>query len=68
MLCFGGAGLGWSLIEADLVDELQLYVNPGFAGGGQRIFSAQLVDRRLAPLEAAAVECGIVVTRGARER
>ena len=67
VLCFGGAGLGAALVEADLVDELQLFVNPGLAGEGERIFSPAVADRRLRPLGAEAYECGVVVTRWARE-
>ncbi|MCU1616326.1 MAG: deaminase, partial [Frankiales bacterium] len=38
LVCFGGAGLATSLLRHDLVDELQLFINPGFAGSGTRIF------------------------------
>ena len=63
VLCFGGAGLASSLLDAGLVDEIQLFTNPGFAGEGERIFSPALVERRLWPDEARAFECGVVVTR-----
>lgn len=66
VLCFGGAGLGRALLNADQVDELQLFVNPGIAGDGERIFSTGLARRHLAPLSTDAYECGIVVTRWGR--
>lgn len=63
LLCFGGAGLGRSLIHADLVDELQLFINPGIAGDGERIFSPALTDRRLTAYAADAYDCGVIVAR-----
>lgn len=66
LLCFGGTGLGAALIQAGLTDEIQLFVNPGIAGEGERIFSAAVADLRLRPAGAEAYECGVVVTRWTR--
>lgn len=63
ILCFGGAGLARSLLSAGLVDELQLFVNPGFAGAGNRIFDVDLAGRRAPGVAARAFECGVVVAR-----
>lgn len=63
VLCFGGAGLARSLIDAGLVDEIQLFTNPGVAGDGERIFSTAVAGRRLSPIQARTFECGVAVTR-----
>jgi dihydrofolate reductase len=67
LLCFGGAGLVSSLLCADLVDELQLYTNPGFAGAGPGIVDPSVVTRRYTSSGATAYQCGIVVTRWRRD-
>jgi dihydrofolate reductase len=66
LLCFGGAGLANALMRGDLVDELQLFINPGFAGAGRRIFDASMVTRHYRPADATAYGCGIVVIRWVR--
>ncbi|GIH17110.1 dihydrofolate reductase family protein [Rugosimonospora africana] len=66
VLCFGGAGLANALVRADLVDELQLFINPGFAGGGRRIFDESMATRHYRAADAEAYPCGIVVTRWAK--
>jgi dihydrofolate reductase len=63
VVCFGGAGLGRALLGADLVDELQLFVNPGVAHEGERIFSAVPCAQRFSPVGSAVFDCGIVVNR-----
>lgn len=60
IICFGGVRFASALLEADVVDELQLYVNPSAVGSGQSIFQQ---PRRLQCIDAAAHGCGIVVQR-----
>ncbi len=59
---FGGAGLATALIEAGLVDELQLYVNPAVLGHGTRIFRDDSF-RKLRLIGAKAYQSGMVVSR-----
>ena len=70
LLCFGGAGFARALLQGNLVDELQLFVNPGVAGAGTQIFDATQARTRFRAIDAAAYTCGIVVTgsRSAHQR
>ncbi|WP_433236458.1 dihydrofolate reductase family protein [Actinomadura nitritigenes] len=63
LVCFGGAGFVAALLDHGLVDELQLYLNPGIAGHGPRIFGDALAAGRLTLLDATPTDCGIVITR-----
>lgn len=63
VICFGGASFAAALLEAGLVDELQLFVNPGFAGDGPRIFDRALAGSDWELLDARGYECGIAVLR-----
>jgi dihydrofolate reductase len=63
LVCFDGAGLGRALLGAGLVDELQLFVNPGVAGDGERIFTTAAVTDRFSPIGSDAFDCGMVVAR-----
>jgi dihydrofolate reductase len=63
LLVFGGTSFAAALLEAGLVDELQLYVNPTAVGSGDSIFSAAATPLRFETLDSRAYECGIVVTR-----
>jgi dihydrofolate reductase len=60
IICFGGVSFGAALLEANVVDELQLYVNPSAVGAGRSIFRQA---RRLQCIDATAYSCGIVVQR-----
>ena len=60
IICFGGVSFAAGLLEADVVDELQFYVNPYAISAGRSIF------RQPRPLECVgskAYPCGIVVQR-----
>jgi dihydrofolate reductase len=60
IICFGGVSFGAGLLEANVVDELQLYVNPYAVRSGHSIFRQ---PRPLQCIEATAYPCGIVVQR-----
>ena len=58
MIVYGGAGFVRSLIENNLIDELNLFINPTAIGEGMRIFSGRV------PLQLSSsvkYDCGIVV-------
>lgn len=63
LVCFGGAGFVSALLRSRLVDELQLYVNPGIAGEGASIFGADLGRERFELVDAIPTECGIIIAR-----
>lgn len=58
MIVYGGASFVSSLIEEDLIDELNLFVNPVAINEGMRIFPAR---KPLALVSSTAYPCGIVV-------
>ena len=63
IVAFGGVGLAASLIESNVVDEFQFYVNPVALGDGLTIFKEINVDTKLKLLEAQQYDCGVVVNR-----
>lgn len=63
VICFGGASFAAALLRSGLVDELQLFVNPGLAGAGARIFDSSLAGAGWELLDARGYECGIAVLR-----
>jgi dihydrofolate reductase len=60
IICFGGVSFAGALLEGDVIDELQLYVNPMAIAAGRSIFRQA---RRLRCIDATAYECGIAVLR-----
>jgi dihydrofolate reductase len=60
IICFGGTSFAAGLLDANVVDELQLYVNPHAVGEGDSIFSQA---RALQCIDATGYPCGIVVQR-----
>lgn len=60
IICFGGVSFAAGLLDANVVDELQFYVNPYAVGEGRSIFSRA---RALQCIAATAYPCGIVVQR-----
>ena len=62
IIAFGGLGLAASLIDADLVDELQLFVNPSVVGDGASSFDGAR-PRAATLLGCRAYACGMVVNR-----
>jgi dihydrofolate reductase len=58
---FGSARLVRSLLEADLVDELNLMIEPISLGGGKTIFPSDGVARRFELMSAKPASTGVVV-------
>jgi dihydrofolate reductase len=63
MIVYGGAAFVSALVEADLIDEYQLFVNPTVLGRGLPIFTERLDALDLLMLGSRSYECGIVVVR-----
>ena len=63
IVAFGGIGLASSLIESDVVNELQFYVNPVALSDGLTIFNRTNIDTTLRLLGAQEYDSGIVVIR-----
>jgi dihydrofolate reductase len=59
-IAFGGVRFGRALLDGDLLDELQLYVNPAAAAAGEPLFTGA---KRLELTGSASYACGVVVTR-----
>ena len=66
VLCFGGAAFARALLQQHLVDEIELYTNPGIAGTGASIFDASMVESRYQGVASRSFACGIVVTSWTR--
>jgi dihydrofolate reductase len=58
IVVYGGATFVPSLLEQDLIDELNLFVNPVAIGRGMRVFKEKMPLKRVA---STAYPCGIVV-------
>ena len=63
LIVYGGGSFVSALLEADLIDELNLFVNPAAIGKGMPIFDQLSSLRRFQLLEARAFECGIAVLK-----
>lgn len=59
-IVFGGTSFASALLEAALVDELQLFINPRILGNGISIFK-NLPDEKLHLVGAKGFQCGISV-------
>ncbi|WP_036323504.1 dihydrofolate reductase family protein [Microbispora sp. ATCC PTA-5024] len=68
VICFGGAGFVNGLLREDLVDELHLFVNPGVAGEGPRIFDRTMSRDSYELVDASPSDCGILLARWRRRR
>lgn len=58
MIVYGGGTFVRTLIEADLIDELYLFVNPTAIGSGMPIFSGL---KKMKLIKSRPFDCGIVV-------
>lgn len=63
IIVYGGAGFVTSLIEADLIDEYNLFYNPVFTGKGKSLFSNKTGYKRLNLLESRKFDCGIIAAK-----
>ncbi len=59
LIVYGGGTLVSSLLAADLVDDLYLFVNPFAYGTGMAVFGEQNRRRRLRRVDVHPFECGI---------
>jgi dihydrofolate reductase len=58
IIVYGGASFVASLIEENLIDEYNLFINPAAIGEGMRIFSG---ETKLRLITSQQYECGVVV-------
>lgn len=58
MMVYGGGTMVRTLIEADLIDELHLFVNPTALGSGIPIFGGL---KNMTLLKSKSFDCGIIV-------
>lgn len=63
IIVYGGAGFVSSLVEAGLIDEYYLFVNPAVIGNGLSIFKSVDSIRRLELAQSISFECGIVLLK-----
>lgn len=61
MMVYGGASFVSSLIDAELIDDYYLFINPVLIGQGLRIFSETAKQVRLELVDSTKYECGITV-------
>lgn len=63
IIAYGGSGFVSSLINAGLVDEFHLFINPTAIGNGMPIFATLSQRQQLNPVSAKLFDCGIVVIK-----
>jgi dihydrofolate reductase len=61
IIVYGGASFDSSLINADLIDEFYLFVNPAAIGNGMSIFKEVNKAQKFTMIESIAFDCGIVL-------
>ncbi len=61
IIAYGGVDFVSSLINAGLIDEYHLFINPAAIGKGRSIFKDINSQRKLKLVNAQSFECGIVV-------
>ena len=61
IICYGGATFISSLIEAELIDEFHLIINPAIIGDGLPIFQTITRQQNLRLKKATDFECGVAV-------
>lgn len=67
MIVYGGAAFVSSLIQADLIDEYYLFINPALLGDGLDIFEGLVGKLNLSLVNSHAYDCGVVVLEYARK-
>ncbi|MGH8881767.1 MAG: dihydrofolate reductase family protein [Stackebrandtia sp.] len=68
IITYGGSTLVTDLIARDLLDELNLFVNPTATGGGLPVFGNTGANKRLRLVEAKPFDCGITALKYAPQR
>ena len=61
IIVYGGASFDSSLIDAGLIDEFYLFVNPAAIGNGMTIFKELNKVQKFTMVESIAFDCGIVL-------
>lgn len=61
LIVYGGGSFVSSLLEAGLIDELHLFVNPAVIGAGMPIFQAVTAKQQYQLLNAQRFDCGIAL-------
>lgn len=61
IIVYGGATFASSLIEAGLIDEFHLFVNPAILGNGRSIFKSPVDKPALSLMSAKSYDCGVAV-------
>ena len=61
IIVYGGASFDSSLINAGLIDEFYLFVNPAAIGNGMSIFKELNKVQKFTMVESIAFDCGIVL-------
>jgi len=61
MLVYGGATLVSSLIQARLIDEFHILINPVALGSGLSIFSSLDHKQNMILLQSKSFSCGVVL-------
>ncbi len=63
IIVYGGATFVSSLIKAELIDELHLFINPTAIGNGMAIFKSLDKKQDFKLIESSGFDCGIVVNK-----
>ncbi len=63
LIVYGGAGFVSSLIQNNLIDEYNLFINPAILGKGMTIFAKLNNQSNMRLLKSQAFDCGIVVNQ-----
>jgi len=67
LLCIGSPGLAKTLLDADLVDELRLMIDPVLLGTGKRAFPEGVALRRFEVKEARTTKTGAILATYSRK-
>lgn len=62
IIAFGGISFASALLKANLVDELQLFINPIIIGNGISVFK-KLKDTQVHLVSSKSYKCGVAVTK-----
>jgi dihydrofolate reductase len=66
ILVYGGPTFASALLDAELIDELHLFINPAVLGRGRPMFKGLQRHQSLRLQAATAFDCGVAVLRYAR--